>query len=220
MPAEGARSHAGHGGVLVLDHPVAAHRLLALRDASTGGAAFRQLVHQLTTVLAYEALRDLVTEPAEVATPVGPATGRRIVENVLVVPILRAGLGMVPAIQELLPYTDVAYVGLRRDEHTLRSTVYLDRLPADLAGRRVVVCDPMLATGGSLATACDLILGRGASSVQALCLLAAVPGIDRFRRSHPDVPVACCAVDPELDDRGFIVPGLGDAGDRQFGPPT
>jgi len=208
-------------GVLVVDHPVVAHRLVAMRDASTGGAAFRQLVHELTTLLAYEALRDLSTEACTVQTPVGLATDcRRVNETVLVVPVLRAGLGMVPAVQELLPLTEVAYVGLRRDEHTFESTVYLDRLPADLAGRRVLICDPMLATGGSLATVCDLVNGRGASHVQALCLIVSEPGLATFRMVHPDVPIACCAVDPDLDERGFIVPGLGDAGDRQFGPPT
>jgi uracil phosphoribosyltransferase len=205
---------------LVLDHPVVAHRTAALRDSATNGAMFRQLVHELTTLLAYEALRDLHTEPFTVRTPVGEATAQRITESVLVVPVLRAGLGMVAAVQELLPYTDVAYVGLRRDEHTLLSSVYLDRLPADLAGRRVVVCDPMLATGGSLSTVCDLILARGASNVQALCLIASVPGLESFRSTHPQVEIACLAVDPTLDEHGYIVPGLGDAGDRQFGPPT
>jgi len=208
------------GRVIVLDHPVAAHRVVTLRDASTGGAGFRQVVHELSTLLAYEALRDLSTEPCTVTTPVGVAEGRRVNETVLVVPVLRAGLGMVPAVQELLPYTDVAYLGLRRDELTLESQVYLDRLPADLAGRRVVVCDPMIATGGSLGTVCDLILGRGASHVQVLCLIAAAPGLAAFTQRHPDVDVACCAVDPALNAHGYIVPGLGDAGDRQFGPPT
>jgi uracil phosphoribosyltransferase len=208
-------------GVTVVDHPVVAHRLVAMRDAATGGAAFRQLVHELTTLLAYEALRDLSTEACTVQTPVALATDcRRVNETVLVVPVLRAGLGMVPAVQELLPFSEVAYVGLRRDEQTFTSSVYLDRLPADLAGRRVVVCDPMLATGGSLATVCDLIVGRGASQIQALCLILSEPGLATFRALHPDVPITCCAVDPELNERGYIVPGLGDAGDRQFGSPT
>ena len=206
-------------GVLVVEHPVVQHRLVALRDETTEPAAFRQLVHDLSALVAYEAIQDLATEQVPVHTPVGAATCTKIAETVLLVPILRAGLGMVPAIQELLPYTEVAHVGLRRDESTLRSEVYLDRLPADLSNRRVVVCDPMLATGGSLVQACDLVASRGAAHLQAVCLIASVPGIERFRASHPDVPVACAAIDPDLDERGFIVPGLGDAGDRLFGPP-
>ena len=207
-------------GVLVAEHPVVQHRLAALRDETTEPSAFRQVVHDLSALVAYEAIQDLATEQVAVRTPVGVAKCMRIAETVLLVPILRAGLGMVPAVQELLPYTEVAHVGLRRDESTLRSEVYLDRLPRDLAGRRVVVCDPMLATGGSLVQACDLVVSRGAAHVQALCLIASVPGVERFRASHPDVPVACAAIDPELDERGYIVPGLGDAGDRLFGPPS
>jgi len=142
-----------------------------------------------------------------------------VVETVVLVPILRAGLGMVPAIQHLVPLSEVAHVGLRRDEATLQSSVYLNRLPADLTGRRVAICDPMLATGGSLATVCDLVFERGATDVVALCLLASAPGLATMAARHPSVTVACAGVDPELDHRGFIVPGLGDAGDRLFGPP-
>jgi uracil phosphoribosyltransferase len=206
-------------GVLVVEHPVVQHRLAILRDTKTESAMFRLVVHELSYLLAYEALRDLATEPCTVATPLADAACRRVSETVLLVPILRAGLGMIPAVQDLLPYSEVAHVGLRRDEVTLQPTVYLDRLPHHLAGRRVVVCDPMLATGGSLAQVCDLVASRGAAHIQALCLIAAVPGIERFRQSHPDVPVACVAVDPSLNEHGFIVPGLGDAGDRLFGPP-
>jgi len=211
----------GAGELVVADHPVVADRLCRLRDAATGNAAFRQLVEEVAGLVAYEALRDLVTEDARVDTPVAPgAACRRVVETVLLVPVLRAGLGMVPAVQALLPSTEVAHVGLRRDEATLRADVYLDRLPADLTGRRVVVCDPMLATGGSLSTVCDMVAARGSASVVALCLLASEPGLAAFRRAHPGVRVACAAVDPTLDARGFIVPGLGDAGDRLFGPPA
>jgi len=207
-------------GVLVVEHPLVAHRLGELRDERTQSARFRQLVHELSTFVAYEALRDLGTEWVTVRTPVADAAeARRVAETVLLVPVLRAGLGMVPAVQELLPYTEVAHVGLRRDEETLQSDVYLDRLPRDLRGRRVVICDPMLATGGSLVQVSDLVAGRGAAHVQALCLIASVAGVERFSKAHPDIPVACCAIDPDLNERGFILPGLGDAGDRLFGPP-
>lgn len=206
--------------VLVVEHPAVAHRMGQLRDGATAGAAFVRLVHEVTTFVAYEALRDLRTDAVEVQTPVGLADARQVSETVLVVPVLRAGLGMVPAVQALLPATEVAGVGLRRNESTLEAEVYLDQLPAGLAGRRVLVCDPMLATGGSLATVCTMVRQRGATHVQAVCLVASVPGLERFQREAPEVPVACAAVDDLLDDRGYIVPGLGDAGDRLFGPPA
>ena len=205
---------------MVVDHPLAVHRLSGLRDASTDSPTFRQLVAELSTFVAYEALRDLTTVDRRIDTPVLSGVWcRRVEEMVLLVPVLRAGLGMVPAIQATLPATEVAHVGLRRDDVTLQADVYLNRLPMDLSGRRVVVCDPMLATGGSLAQVCAMVKERHAAKVTVLCLIASVPGLAFFRERHPDVDVACVAVDPELNDRGFIVPGLGDAGDRLFGPP-
>ncbi|HXQ60487.1 MAG TPA: uracil phosphoribosyltransferase [Acidimicrobiales bacterium] len=210
----------GGARILVIDHPLAAHRLSGLRQATTDSPTFRLLVAELSTFVAYEALRDLATVDRQVDTPVASGVWcRRVEETVLLVPVLRAGLGMVPAIQETLPATDVAHVGLRRDESTLLADVYLNRLPGDLTGRRVVVCDPMLATGGSLAQVCTMVKERQASSVSVLSLIASVPGLAFFRSVHPDVDVACVAVDPALDERGFIIPGLGDAGDRLFGPP-
>jgi uracil phosphoribosyltransferase len=204
----------------LVDHPVLAHRVAQLRDRGTNGDTFRQLVAEVSALLAYEALRDLGTRDVTVDTPVqAGATARRVDEVVLLVPILRAGLGMVQAIQEVVPLTEVAHIGLRRDEATLRSDVYLNRLPRDLSGRRVMVCDPMLATGGSLAQVCELVAGRGATEVLALCIIASEPGLAAFAGAHPDTRVWCAAVDAELDDAGFIVPGLGDAGDRLFGPP-
>jgi uracil phosphoribosyltransferase len=204
----------------VVDHPVLAHRVAQLRDRRTGGDTFRQLIAEVSGLLAYEALRDLGTDTVTVDTPVAAAAPARCVaEVVLLVPVLRAGLGMVQAIQGIVPLTEVAHVGLRRDEATLRSEVYLNRLPRDLGGGRVTVCDPMLATGGSLVQVCNLVTERGASEVIALCILASEPGLDAFAVAHPCVPVYCAAVDPELNDAGFIVPGLGDAGDRLFGPP-
>jgi uracil phosphoribosyltransferase len=205
---------------LVVEHPVVADRLAALRDQGTSAGPFRRLVAELSTFVAYEALRDLGTRAVRVDTPVArQVPGRRLDEPVLVVPILRAGLGMVPAVQELLPHSEVAHVGLRRDEQTLCAEVYLNRLPRALDGRRVLVCDPMLATGGSMAQVCTMLADRRARSVTVLCLIASAPGLERLAASHPTVRVACAAVDPDLDGRGFIVPGLGDAGDRLFGPP-
>jgi uracil phosphoribosyltransferase len=207
-------------GVRLLDHPVVEHRLATLRDKRTDRDTFRQLISEISRFMAYEALRDLGTAPVVVDTPVADgAAACRVIENVLVVPILRAGLGMVQAIQEVVPLTEVAHVGLRRDEESLHSEVYLNRLPSDLSGRRVIVCDPMLATGGSLVQVCDLVVGRGAKEVIALCIIASVPGIATFEDAHPMVRLYCAAVDPTLNEVGYIVPGLGDAGDRLFGPP-
>jgi uracil phosphoribosyltransferase len=206
--------------VTVVDHPVLAHRLAQLRDRRTSSDAFRQLISDVSGFLAYEALRDLGTDAGTVDTPVADAASvRRVSEVVLLVPILRAGLGMVQAIQEIVPLTEVAHVGLRRDEATLRSEVYLNRLPQDLSGRRVIVCDPMLATGGSLGQVCELVRARGAAEIVALCIVASEPGLAAFGGLHPGVRVYCAAVDPNLNDAGYIVPGLGDAGDRLFGPP-
>ena len=206
--------------VRLLDHPVVEHRLATLRDKRTDRDTFRQLISEISRFMAYEALRDLGTAPVFVDTPVADgAPARRVIENVLIVPILRAGLGMVQAIQEVVPLTEVAHVGLRRDEQTFHSEVYLNRLPSDLRGRRVIVCDPMLATGGSLVQVCDLVTGRGADEVIALCIIASVPGVATFQGAHPSVPLYCAAVDPTLNEVGYIIPGLGDAGDRLFGPP-
>ncbi len=207
--------------LIVVDHPVVADRLAQLRDRATDNFAFRRLTAELSAFVAYEALRDLVTETTTVATPVAEdATARRIAETPLLVPVLRAGLGMVPAITAMLSPVEVAHVGLRRDERTLQANLYLNALPDSLSGRRVVICDPMLATGGTLIEVCNLVVARDAGSVMVLCLIASVPGMRAFRAAHPGVPVACAGLDPVLNDRGYIVPGLGDAGDRLFGPPA
>jgi uracil phosphoribosyltransferase len=204
----------------VVDHPVLVHRLATLRDQRTDRDTFRQVVGEIAGFLAYEAVRDLGTAEVVIDTPEAAQVAvRKVDETVLVVPILRAGLGMVQAIQEVVPLTEVAHVGLRRDETSLHSEVYLNRLPKDLAGRRVIVCDPMVATGGSLDQVCSLVLERGAQQVTVLAIIASAAGLAAFASAHPSVRVFCAAVDPELNDVGFIVPGLGDAGDRLFGPP-
>ena len=206
--------------VIVVYHPVLAHRISVLRDERTDRDAFRQLVSEISRHLAYEAVRDLRLVDVTVDTPVAKgAVTQRVEENVLVVPVLRAGLGMVQAIQEVVPLTEVAHVGLRRDEETFVSEVYLNRLPKDLASRRVLVCDPMLATGGSLAQVCQLVRDRGAADVTALCIIASAPGVAAFVAAQPTVRLYCAVIDPTLNEVGYIVPGLGDAGDRLFGPP-
>ena len=205
--------------VRISDHPAVAHRLAELRAETTPRAQFRDLMAEISAFLAYEALADLLTAPVAVATPVGEGECQQIVEAPLVVPVLRAGLGMVPGVQLVAPTCDVAHLGLKRDETTLAAVCYLDGLPSDLSGRRVVVCDPMLATGGSLIEAVGLMRRRNAARVQVLSVVASRPGLARFQLEAPDVEVWCAAVDPALDERGYIVPGLGDAGDRLFGPP-
>jgi uracil phosphoribosyltransferase len=204
----------------VVEHPVVATAMAELRDERTGGDRFRQLVAEVSRWIAYEALRDLETVEVDLNTPVGPARGRRIVEGILIVPVMRAGLGMVEGIQSVVPGTDVAHLGMRRDERTLVASTYLDGVPSDLTGRRVIVCDPMVATGGSMIAACRLVADRGAAHIDALSVIASRPGVERLADELPAVRLVSAALDDELDARGYIVPGLGDAGDRLFGPPA
>ena len=205
---------------LVVDHPLVAHKLTALRDTRTESPAFRLLCDELVTLLAYEATRDIRVEPVSVTTPVGPASGMRMAgPQPMVVPVLRAGIGMLDGMSRLLPQADVGFVGLRRDEESLVASTYADRLPADLTDRDTFVLDPMLATGGTLATVISMLVNRGAASVTAICLLAAPEGLRHVEQafSADEVKVVTAAVDERLNDRGYIVPGLGDAGDRLFG---
>jgi uracil phosphoribosyltransferase len=199
----------------VVDHPLAAARLGVLRDATTGSQGFRAALAELAAMLVYEATRDLPTVEVTVRTPVADAPGRRLAETPLLVPVLRAALGMVDAALGLLPEAQVGFVGLARDETTHQPRAYLESLPARLAGRRVLVLDPMLATGGSLEHCLRLLTSRGAGPITVVCVLAAPEGLARIEALGVDVVTA--AVDRELNERAFIVPGLGDAGDRQFG---
>ncbi|HEX5367642.1 MAG TPA: uracil phosphoribosyltransferase [Acidimicrobiales bacterium] len=201
----------------VVDHPLAARLLTRLRDRSTERAAFRLAMDDLAGMLVYEACRTLPTEPVEVRSPVGPASGVRIPHPPLVVPVLRAGLGMHGAVIRLLPETDTAFVGVSRNEDTLAPEPYMDSVPPDLGGRPVLVLDPMLATGGSLDHACQILRRRGAGPLTAACVLAAPEGLARIEASGLVERVVTGAVDERLDERAFIVPGLGDAGDRLFG---
>jgi uracil phosphoribosyltransferase len=207
---------------LVADHPLVAHKLTTLRDETTDSPTFRRLADELVTLLAYEATRDVRVADVTVTTPLGPADGVRLTRpQPLVVPILRAGLGMLDGMTRLLPTAEVGFLGMVRDEGTLKATTYATRLPDDLSGRQCYVLDPMLATGGTLAAAIRLLLDRGADDVTAICLLAAPEGIARMEEaladSHVPVRVVTAAIDDHLNEHGFIVPGLGDAGDRLYG---
>jgi uracil phosphoribosyltransferase len=207
---------------LVIDHPLVAHKLTRLRDEDTSSATFRLLAEELVTLLAYEATDGLIVEPVEVTTPVAQAQGVTLAEpKPLVVPILRAGLGMLNGMVKLMPTAEVGFLGMVRDEASLIASTYADRIPQDLSNRQVFVLDPMLATGGTLVAAIDLLLERGARDVTAICLLAAPEGIDRVASAYADRPVrvrvVTACVDTCLNDRGYIVPGLGDAGDRLYG---
>ncbi len=208
---------------LVADHPLVAHKLTALRDSGTDTPVFRRLTDELVTLLAYEATRHIRVEQVSVQTPVAEATGVRLARPLpLVVPVLRAGIGMLDGMTRLLPSADVGFVGLARDEQTLVAATYAERLPAYLTGRDVFVLDPMLATGGTLESVVRMLASRGAATVTAICLLAAPEGIARLAAAFPDdggarVRVVTAGLDERLNDRGYIVPGLGDAGDRLFG---
>ena len=206
--------------VHVADHPLITHKLTVLRDARTPSPMFRQLTEELVTLLAYEATRAVRVEPVEIQTPVTTTTGVRISEpRPLVVPILRAGLGMLEGMVKLLPTAEVGFLGMVRDEETLQPTTYAERLPVDLSDRQCFVLDPMLATGGSLGAAIEFLFERGAVDVTAVCLIAAPEGIEAVRKMTEgrEVTVVVGALDEKLNERAYIVPGLGDAGDRLYG---
>jgi uracil phosphoribosyltransferase len=208
--------------VRVIDHPLVAHKLTALRDETTNSPTFRRLADELVTLLAYEATREVRTASVRITTPVAEADGVRLAApKPLVVPILRAGLGMLEGMVRLLPTAEVGFLGMIRDESTLRASTYAERLPDDLTGRQCYVLDPMLATGGTLSAAVQFLAGRGAESITAICLLAAPEGCARLEEDLKgwDVPVlvVTAAMDERLNDKGYIVPGLGDAGDRLYG---
>jgi uracil phosphoribosyltransferase len=201
----------------VVDHPLAAQLLTRLRDRDTDRAGFRHAVEELSVMVLFEATRGLETETVTVETPLAPATGHRVVDPPLVVPILRAGLGMLGAVLRLLPGTDTGFIGVARNESSFQPEPYMNAVPDELHGRNVLVLDPMLATGGSLEHACRILAERGAGHITAAVLLAAPEGLERLGRSGLDLEVWTAAIDERLNEHAYIVPGLGDAGDRLFG---
>jgi uracil phosphoribosyltransferase len=203
--------------VIVIDHPLAQTRLTAMRDARTDSANFRAALRELTTMLTYEATRTSAADTFPVETPVATATGTRLANPPMLVPVLRAGLGMADAALALLPEASMGFVGLARDEVTFAPRAYMESLPTDLTGKPVLVLDPMLATGGSLEHCCRLLADRGCTDITIVCVLAAPIGIERLKKSGLPLRLVTASIDERLNEHMFIVPGLGDAGDRQFG---
>ena len=205
-------------GVTVVDHPLVQHKLTLMRDKTRSTKGFRQLLHEIGMLLAYEVTRDLPLEAVEIETPLIPMQAPQIAGKKLVLaPILRAGVGFLDGMLMLMPSARVAHIGLYRDPESLQAVEYYFKAPSDLADRTVLVLDPMLATANSAVAAVDRLKERGARDLRFVCLLAAPEGIERFRGAHPDVSIWTAAIDSHLDDHGYIVPGLGDAGDRMYG---
>ncbi len=204
--------------VFVFDHPLIQHKISLLRDKNTSTKEFRELVSEIAMLMGYEVTRNMPLKEVEIETPVAVAKTKVISGRKLgIVPILRAGLGMVDGMLNLLPFAKVGHIGLYRDPETLEPVEYYCKLPVDAEEREIVVLDPMLATGGSASAAIRFIKERGVTNIKLMCLIAAKTGIERINRDHPDVEIYCASVDEKLNDHGYIVPGLGDAGDRLFG---
>jgi uracil phosphoribosyltransferase len=201
----------------LVDHPLVHDALAELRDARTTPPAFRRAANRISVLLAAEALRDVPASPAVVTTPLGPADGRIVKTDVVVVPVLRAGLGMLDAVLELLPSARVGHIGLQRDEATAIASRYYSKLPPQIAESFVLMIDPMLATGGSAAAAIDLIKAAGARTIRMICIVSAPEGVALLEKQHPDVVIYTPVIDRELNPHKFIVPGLGDFGDRLYG---
>lgn len=203
--------------VHVSTHPLVAHKLTRLRDKNTDPKKFRELVREIAALLAYEATADLKLQPRSVETPLATTTGYELVEKVGLVPILRAGLGMVEGVWELLPTAEVWHIGLYRDERTLKPVEYYNKLPLEPRVSVCLILDPMLATGGSAVATVDILKRWGVKRIKFVGLIGAPEGIQAMQTHHPEVPIYLAAIDDHLNERGYIVPGLGDAGDRQFG---
>ncbi len=198
-------------------HPLVAHKLSRLRDINTSPKKFRELVREISALLAYEATADLATIPRDLETPLAKVTGQELQEKIGLVPILRAGLGMVEGVWELMPTAEVWHIGLYRDEKTLRPVEYYNKLPLEPTVSVCLILDPMLATGGSATATADVLKRWGVKKIKFVGLIASPDGIQAMQKAHPDIPIYLAAVDDHLNDHAYIVPGLGDAGDRQFG---
>ncbi|MBM7551770.1 uracil phosphoribosyltransferase [Thalassobacillus pellis] len=207
------------GNVYVLDHPLIQHKLTYIRKNSTGTKDFRELVDEVAALMAFEITRDLPVEEVEIDTPVVSGAKAKVLtgKKIGLVPILRAGLGMVDGMLQLIPAAKVGHVGLYRDPETLKPVEYYVKLPSDIEERELIVLDPMLATGGSANAAIDSLKNRGARQIRLMCIVAAPEGVEAVQKAHPDVDIYLAALDEKLNDKGYIVPGLGDAGDRLFG---
>ena len=204
--------------VNVMTHPLIQHKVTLIRNVETGSKDFRELLEEITLLMGYEITRDLPLEDVEVQTPLVKAIGKQIAGKKLgIIPILRAGLGMVNGLLELMPMAKVGHVGLYRDPETLKPVEYYCKLPSDLSERLIIVTDPMLATGGSASAAITLLKEKGARDIQLMCLVAAPQGVEAVNKEHPDVRIYVAALDEDLNEHGYILPGLGDAGDRIFG---
>jgi len=204
-------------GVTIIKHPLVQHNLTRLRDKRTGPQEFRRVLSEVAALMLYEATRSFAVRPLRVSTPLGPAPGFELQREVVLVPVLRAGLGMLDSILQLIPHARVGFIGLKREETTLRATFYHKSLPPDLRRFEVILIDPMLATGGSAVAAMDLLTELGVKRVRLVNLVAAPEGIRRVRQHYPSLPIFTAAVDKKLNSKGYILPGLGDAGDRLFG---
>ncbi len=203
--------------VFASTHPLVAHKLTRLRDRNTDPKRFRELVRELSALLAYEATADLQTMPRPIETPLAPLVGAELREKIGLIPILRAGLGMVEGIWELMPTAEVWHIGLYRDERTLKPVEYYNKLPVEPTVSVCLILDPMLATGGSAVATADILKHWGVKKIKFVGLIGAPEGIKNMQEHHPDVPIHLAAIDDHLNEHGYIVPGLGDAGDRQFG---
>ena len=206
------------GKFQVIDHPLIQHKLTMIREKNCGTKVFREVVNEIAMLMAYEVSRDMPLEDVVIETPMGKSTQKTLSgKRVAIIPILRAGIGMVDGILELIPAAKVGHVGLYRDEETLQPHEYFVKLPEDIASRQLFVVDPMLATGGSAIMAIDSLKERGASNIKFVCLVAVPEGVKALQEAHPDVDIYTAALDERLNEDGYIVPGLGDAGDRLFG---
>jgi len=204
-------------GPVVFDHPLIAHKLAAIRDKTTPHRMFRANLEQIAGLMVYEVTRSFETTPRRIETPLRETSGAVLRGVVTIVPVLRAGLGMIGGILEIMPEARVGHLGLARNEQSLEPVAYLNKLPADLDAGPVILVDPMLATGGSASAALTMLKDAGATDLRMICLVAAPEGVERLARDHPEVTVYAAALDERLDERGYIVPGLGDAGDRLYG---